>query len=161
VAPKRPLDCHDRALGLLAVRARSRRELEYRLLRAGFEASEVADELVRLEAVGLVDDEAFAHQVAEHELVRRRSGRRAVVSRLAAKGVGRETIDRVLEEVAGEPDEGRALELARTRTDRLGNLAPEQALGRLVAFLGRHGYEPEVARSAARAALREHAGSSP
>jgi regulatory protein len=154
VATKRPLDCHDRALGLLAVRARSRRELESRLLRAGFEAPEVRDELARLMAVGLVDDEAFARQVAEHELVNRRSGRRAIVSRLAAKGVDRETIERVLAETAGEPDETRAIELARTRTGRLRALAPEQAFSRLVAFLGRHGYEPEVARSAARVVLR-------
>jgi regulatory protein len=155
--PKRPLDCHERALGLLAVRARSRRELETRLLRAGFDAPEVGDELARLEAVGLVDDEAFARQVAEHELVNRRSGRRAIVSRLAAKGVGRETIDRVLADVAGEPDEARAIELARTRTGRLSSLAPEQALARLVAFLARRGYDPDVARSAARTVLRTEA----
>ena len=36
--PKNPKSCHERALGLLAVRARSRRELERRLLQAGFEA---------------------------------------------------------------------------------------------------------------------------
>jgi SOS response regulatory protein OraA/RecX len=154
VSPTRPLDCHERALGLLAVRARSRRELESRLLRAGFAAPEVADELDRLETVGLVDDEAFARQVAEHELVNRRSGRRAIVSRLASKGIGREAIDLVLGELAGEPEEARAIELARTRTRRLRALAPERAYGRLVAFLGRHGYDPEVARSAATIALR-------
>ena len=41
--PKAPKSCHERALGLLAVRARSRRELERRLLQAGFETDEVAD----------------------------------------------------------------------------------------------------------------------
>ena len=144
---------------LLSVRARSRRELETRLLRAGFQADEVHGEVARLEAVGLVDDEAFARQVAEHELTRRQSGRRAVVSRLMAKGVTRDQIDRVLDEIAGEPDDVRALELARTRCRRLGSLSPEQAFSRLVAFLARRGFEHEVARRAARTALELDAGS--
>ena len=147
------LGCHDRALGLLSVRPRSRRELESRLRRAGFEADEVDEELARLEAVGLVDDEAFARQVVEHELEIRRSGRRAIVGRLAAKGVDRATIERCLEEAGGGPDADRALEVARERARRLEGLAPEQAFTRLAGFLGRRGYDPAVARRAARRAL--------
>lgn len=150
--PRTPLDCHERALALLAVRPRSRRELRARLLRAGFEADEVDGELERLEAVGLVDDEEYARRVAEHELMVRLSGRRAIVSRLAARGVDRETIDRALDE-ARVPDEERALELARGRARRLGGLAPEQAFARLVGFLARRGYDHALARRAARAAL--------
>jgi len=92
-APKHPLDPHERALRLLSVRPRSRRELQTRLLRAGFDAEEVGQELSRLEEVGLIDDEAFARQVAEHEVVVRGSGRRAVVDRLMAKGVERATVE--------------------------------------------------------------------
>jgi len=153
MAAKHPLGCHERALRLLSVRARSRRELETRLLRAGIAVEEVRGEMVRLEAVGLVDDEAFSRQVVEHELVKRHSGRRAIVSRLMAKGVPREAIDRALDEAAGEPDEDRAAELARSRVRRLGALAPEQAYARLVSFLARRGYDPQVARRAAREAL--------
>ena len=153
MAAKHPLGCHERALRLLSVRARSRRELEMRLLRAGFEADEVHGEMARLEAVGLVDDDAFSRQVVEHELVKRNSGRRAIVSRLASKGVSREAIDRALDEAAGEPEEDRAVELARSRVRRLGALAPEQAYARLVSFLARRGYDQQVARRAARQAL--------
>src|SRR5512134_1639482 len=97
------LDCHERALRLLSVRPRSRRELQLRLRGAGFEAEEVEAELARLEAVGPVDDEAFSRAVVEHELTVRRSGRRAVGSRLAARGVDRATIEAALQEVPG-PD---------------------------------------------------------
>jgi regulatory protein len=135
------------------VRPRSRRELERRLRQAGFEADEVDEELGRLEAVGLVDDEAFARQVAEHELGVRRSGRRAVVSRLIGSGVPRDTIDRTLGELDGSTEDERALELARSRARRLEHLPPEQAFSRLVGFLARRGYEGAVARHAARAAL--------
>ena len=87
--PKNPRSCHERALGLLAVRARSRRELERRLLQAGFEVAEVADVLERLERVGLVDDRAFARQVADHAFGVKRAGVRAVAGSLAAAGVSR------------------------------------------------------------------------
>jgi regulatory protein len=150
--PKAPLDCHERALRLLGVRPRSRRELQTRLLRAGFETSEVDGELERLTAVGLLDDEEFARAVAVHQLGARHAGRRAVVSALAAKGIDRRTIDRTLEE-AGGSDADRADELARSRVSRLAGLPPEKAHARLVGFLIRRGHDPETARRASRAAL--------
>jgi regulatory protein len=150
---KQPLDLHERALLLLSVRARSRKELRSRLVRAGFEPAEVDDELGRLEAVGLVDDEAFARQVVEHEVANRRSGRRAVLGRLARAGVDRETVERALEDLPAAGEEERARELARARVRRLGDVRPEQAFSRLVGYLARRGYDPETARRAARDAL--------
>ena len=151
-APRRTLGCHDRALGLLAVRARSRRELERRLLQAGFNQDEVAAELDRLEAVGLIDDEAFARQVAAHEFGTRRSGRRVVTGGLLSKGVAPALVDRVLEELDGDEDD-RIAALARSRAGRLTGLDPVTAFGRLTSFLIRRGYEPGPARAAARRAV--------
>ena len=150
---KNPLDVHERALGLLAVRPRSRRELEQRLRRAGFEPEEISVETGRLEAVGLLDDEDFARRLAEHELGNRRSGERAVVSRLIAKGVDRGTIDRVVAETDAGTEDERALDLARDRARRLGTLEPARAFGRLVPFLQRRGFAPGLARRAAAVAL--------
>jgi regulatory protein len=153
--PKRPLGCHDRALLLLAARARSRWELSSRLLRAGFEPGEVDAELERLEAVGLIDDEAFARELARHHLQVRRSGRRAVEAALASKGVARGTIERTLADLTVASDEEeRARALASDRVGRLRGVAPESAFPRLVSFLARRGYDGETARAAARAALR-------
>jgi regulatory protein len=149
--PAQPKSCHERALGLLAVRARSRRELERRLLQAGFEVEEVSDVLERLERVGLVDDEAFARQVADHALGVKRSGRRAVVSTLMAAGVAPDVIEATLAD-AGDEDE-RADALARSRVSRLRGLESAKAFGRLTSLLVRRGYSPEVARQAARRAL--------
>lgn len=108
---------------------------------------------MRLETVGLIDDDAFADQAVEHELTVRRSGRRAIVGRLAARGVDREIVDRALAELATDGEDARALELARSRVGRLAGLPPEKAFARLVSFLARRGYAPEVARGAARTAL--------
>lgn len=133
------------------MRARSRRELERRLLQAGFETEEVADVLVRLERVGLVDDQAFARQVADHAFGVKRSGRRAVVGTLMAAGVDRDIIEATVSD-AGDEDE-RADALARSRAARLGSVDPAKAFSRLASLLVRRGYGPEVARGAARRAL--------
>ena len=151
-APAQPKDCHERALGLLAVRPRARRELERRLLAAGFEADEVADVLVRLERVGLIDDEAFATQMAEYQFSSRRAGRRAVTSALLAKGIDPELAARVADR-APDDEQQRAHDLAVTRAGRLRGLDPAKAFARLTSLLMRRGYAPEIARAAARAAL--------
>jgi regulatory protein len=151
-APRNPKSCHDRALGLLAVRPRSRRELERRLLAARFEPGEVEDVLVRLERVGLVDDEAFARQFAEHRFGSRGEGSRAVMHGLRAAGIASSLAETVAQDVQGD-DEERAADLARSRLSRLSGVSPEKAFARLSSLLMRRGYGPEIARSAARKAL--------
>jgi regulatory protein len=151
-APKNPKSCHDRALGLLAVRPRSRRELERRLLGARFEPGEVEDVLVRLERVGLVDDEAFARQFAEHRFGSRKEGSRAVMQGLRAAGIASGLAEAVAQDAPGD-DEERAADLASSRVSRLAGVPPEKAFARLSSLLMRRGYGPEIARSAARRAL--------
>jgi len=151
--PAKRRDVHERALGLLAARQRSRRELERRLVAAGFAADEVAAELQRLEQVGLIDDRAFARAVVEHAVQRRGEGRRVVARRLAVAGVD-PGISREILEGLTEHDEGeRALALAESRVARLAGLSPATALSRLSGFLARRGYPPDVARRSARRAL--------
>jgi regulatory protein len=155
--PKNPRSCHERALGLLAVRPRSRRELERRLLGAGFEQREVAEVIGRLQGVGLIDDEAFARAVAEHAFGTRRSGAMAVRQALGAKGVASETVDAVVAEF-GDGEDERAVALARSRAGRFAGLPPERAFGRVVGLLARRGYPASVARRAARLALEVDEG---
>jgi regulatory protein len=131
---------------------RSRRELMDRLSRAGFDAEEVDDELERLERVGLIDDDRFADELAQHAAELKRSGSRAIASALYAKGVSRETIDRVVAGT-GEDEEARAEALASSRVGRLRGLPPATAYQRLTSLLLRRGYGPEVARRAAGRAL--------
>jgi regulatory protein len=150
--PREPKSCHERALGLLAVRPRSRRELEQRLTAAGFGADEVADVLGRLERVGLVDDADFARQLAEQQFVHKRAGRRAVTSALIAKGIAPDLIEAVVAE-APDDEEARAEELARSKALRMGSGDPAKAFNRLFGLLMRRGYAPQVARQAARRAL--------
>jgi regulatory protein len=150
--PKNPKSCHDRALGLLAVRPRSRRELERRLLQARFQPDEVRDVLGRLEGVGLVDDRAFARQYAEQRFGSRREGRRAVVSGLRAAGIPSELAEAAAD-AAPDEEEERADELARARAGRSTGVDAPKAFARLTSLLVRRGYSAEIARGAARRAL--------
>ena len=144
----------DRALNLLSFRDRSRRELEARLLRGGFDPDEVVEALDGLERAGLVDDERFARAVVEQEAGRRLSGRRAVASALAASGVDRDAARAALAELDDSDEERRrADELARARAARLVGLPPEAAFRRLASLLARRGYAPGICRDAARRAL--------
>lgn len=140
----------DRALGLLAVRWRSRRELQVRLRAAGFEEEQVAAALSDLERAGLVDDDRFAR-----ELARAKSGRldgnRNVRSALAKAGVAPGLTDEVVADLGEEED--RVHSLAERKASRMTGLAPEVAYRRLHGFLLRRGYGPELAREAARRAL--------
>jgi regulatory protein len=150
--PNNPKSCHERALGLLAVRPRSRRELERRLLQAGFDAEEVDDALGRLERVGLIDDVAFARQMADYQFGSRKAGRRAVTGALLEKGVAPDVVAQVLEDPA-QDEEARALELASSKALRMGAIEPAKAFNRLTGLLIRRGYGHEIARNAARRAL--------
>src|SRR5260370_4663925 len=72
------------ALRLLAVRGRSRRELQLALTRKGFSAREQELAFAGLERFGYLDDARFARQRALILLERRGLGRKAVLARLRA-----------------------------------------------------------------------------
>jgi regulatory protein len=143
----------DRALGLLGHRARSREELSRRLSRAGYEEEEVSAALDDLEAVGLIDDEKFARELAAHEIQRRGSGRRLAIVALRRAGLNTELAERVVNEAAPGDEEARAEEIARARLSRLRGLDEATAHSRLVSYLLRRGYEGAVARAGAQRAL--------
>jgi regulatory protein len=141
----------DRALRLLSVRSRSRAELRFRLIRAGYEPEEVDAAVADLESAGLVDDERFAREMAEAKR-RRGMGRRAGLAALRQKGVDRELAERVVDDVNPEDEAERAHILASARLERLGALPPDVAYRRTVGYLVRRGYEPMVAGAAVRRA---------
>jgi regulatory protein len=150
--PSKRKDIHERALGLLAVRQRSRRELERRLVQAGFEPDAVEVELGRLEQVGLIDDAAFAAAVVESRMGARGESRRAVGVKLQQAGVDRDIAVAALDE-APEGEQDRADRLAQARATRVSGLDPAVGFARVSGFLMRRGYPPGVARQAARRAL--------
>lgn len=117
-------------LNLLAVRARSRAEVERRLQSRGLGESEVAEVCGRLEAAGLIDDRKLAGEV---------------VAREVQAGAGRYRLRARLERLA--VDEGDAEEALDQATDRRSELERAQTLVR-----ARFGDAPMSDRDRARAA---------
>lgn len=144
----------ERALRLLSVRSRSKAELRQRLLRGDFEPEEVDAALADLEAVGLIDDEAFARELAEHQR-RKGMGRRAGMAALRVKGVDRELAERIADDVNPDDEAERAAEVAAKRLPRLQGLEPETRRRRLLDYVLRRGYDYQTALAACIRAMAE------
>jgi len=144
------LHAYDRALNMLAFRARSSRDLARALQRKGEEKPHVDWAIERLREQGLLDDAAFARSFARAKVVDGKQSRRRVQQDLARKGVSRslsdEAIDTVIEE---EGVDQRAIveEAARKKLRSLAGLEPAVQRRRLYGFLARRGYEIDDIRS--------------
>jgi len=149
------LHSYDRALNMLALRARSSSELARSLVRKGEEKPHVDWAIARLLEQGLLDDAAFARALTRSRVVGGKRSRRRVEQELARKGVSRtvagEAIDDVFEDEAVDQ---RAIveEAARKKLRSLAGLEPAVQRRRLYAFLARRGYDLDDIRAAIAAA---------
>jgi len=147
---KMRLHAYDRALNMLAFRARSSSELARSLQRKGEQRAHVEWALARLKEQGLLDDAAFARSFARSKVVDGKQSRRRVQQDLARKGVSRslsdEAIDTVFEEEAVDQ---RAIVqgAARKKLRSLAGLEPAVQRRRLYGFLARRGYDLDDIRS--------------
>jgi regulatory protein len=152
------LATYDRALQMLAFRARASAELRRSLIRKGEPAECVDRALERLAAAGLIDDAAFARQFARSRSAGTGASRRRIQQELARKGVAREVTDGAIAEVFEEEaiDEGEvAVVAARKKLRSLAGLEPAVRNRRLYAFLARRGYGADHIRRAIERATGE------
>lgn len=144
------LHTYDRALNMLAARARSSSDLARTLVRKGEDRAHVDWAVARLIEQGFLDDAAFARSFARAKVVGGKQSRRRVQQDLARKGVSRslsnDAIDTVFEEEAVDQ---RAIveEAARKKLRSLAGLDPVVQRRRLYGFLARRGYEIDDIRS--------------
>lgn len=139
----------DKALDLLAVRARSSRDLRVRLRRAGAPDAEITWAIDRLLAQGFVDDAAYARQVARTKALSGGVSRRKVMNVLRQRGVAADVASEAIEATLADVDldeHGAALAAAQKRLRALSSLDPSTRRQRLYAFLARRGYESDVVR---------------
>ena len=145
------LQSYDRALNMLAFRARSSSELARSLIRKGEEKAHVDWAIARLQEQGLLDDAAFARAFTRSRVVGGKQSRRRVEQELARKGVARsvagEAIDDVFEDEAVD-QRSIVEEAARKKLRSLAGLEPAVQRRRLYAFLARRGYDLDDIRAA-------------
>lgn len=137
----------DKALDLLAVRSRSRRDLGLRLRRIEATPEQIEWVLDRLSAQGLIDDAQYARQVARHRMVSGGVSRRRIETELRRRGVAADVAVEAIDDMADEVELDEypaALEAARRRLRSQGGLDPATRRRRLYGFLARRGYESAI-----------------
>jgi regulatory protein len=139
---------YDRALNLLAFRARSARELERRLVQKGVTSERAQRVIAKLRELGLIDDADFARQLARSKVSAGASKRR-LHQELFKRGVARDVADEAVDEVLEEEnvDEVAVAErVARKRLPSLAGADPPTRRRRLYSFLARRGHDSETIR---------------
>ena len=135
----------EKALYLLEHRSHSKKELTDKIARtaASWEAAQAAAD--RMEELGLLNDEAYARDLAKELFTRRRFGKGRDRQELRLKGINSELIDELLLEY---DDEDMALENIRAVLDRkyAGWEEDEKVRRRAFAALQRLGYSYELIR---------------
>jgi regulatory protein len=133
------------AIRILNAAAQTRSGLERKLARAGFTAGAVDVACDRVEAMGNVNDRAYAEATLER---RRRQGRglKVIAAELRQKGIDRELVDELIGTVTVEDEVEGATELARKLLERQPD-RPRRSQ-KVTAALLRRGYAPGVARKA-------------
>ncbi len=143
----------DRVVGYLAARARSTREIEQKLLQAGFRPSTVEMVIYKLQRENLLDDADFARQWVEsrqsHKL-----GRNRIAQELRRKGVSQEEADEALSVIDDENQLAGAVALAEKAAARIKSGEDiRKATSRIAGMLVRRGYSWDIAKQAIQQAL--------
>src|SRR5688572_24264793 len=142
---------YDRALDLLAFRARSVAELRRKLLQKGELATDVEAVIARLQEQKLLDDADFARQFARHKATAAGASRWRIMTELTRKGVARDVATAAVDglaETEGIDLSASIHRVAEKKWKSLAKLDERTARNRLYAFLARRGFAPDEIRSA-------------
>jgi len=152
---ERSARAHNVSMHALARKGISSAEMTDLLRNRDLEASDVANEVTRLEQVGLLNDSELAATLVMQLRERKGLGRSAITSELRRRKLDPVAIDNALEEAyeSGDDELTRARAIAVKRAPQLRSLDPETARRRLGAFLMRKGYSGSVVASAVASAL--------
>ncbi|HEY7233483.1 MAG TPA: regulatory protein RecX [Gemmatimonadaceae bacterium] len=153
---------YDRALNMIALRARASAELRRSLVRKGEPADFVDVAIERLVRAGFLDDASFARQFTRSKAVGAGLSRRRLRQELARRGIARDVAEASIDQVFDEEkiDEQSTLELvARKKMQSLARLDVTVQRRRLYAFLVRRGYDlDDIARTLQTVKATAHTG---
>jgi regulatory protein len=148
-------DAYDRAkqaaIRLLELRPRSQREIQDRLRQRGFTSDTIGQVVARLGEAGLIDDQAFAHYLAEQRTRQAQRGSVAIKQDLQRHGIANHTIQQVMQSHADHTNDTAGAERhAQKLIPRLQHLDRDTFVRRLTGALQRRGYPTDVVRTVVR-----------
>jgi regulatory protein len=147
--------CLNAALRYLGYRPRSESELRQRLIRRGFDSQATEKTLTRLKEQGLVDDVAFARFWKENRESFSPRSRRLTGLELRRKGLSRDVIASVLDEI-DETDSAYRAALVKARRLSVNDYSLFRR--RLGAYLGRRGFGYDIISSTVARLWKERGG---
>jgi regulatory protein len=137
------------AYRLLSYRSRTARELRERLRQRGHTTAVIDAVLDELEAEGYVNDRKFLCDWARYRLQAKPLGRRHLAWEIQRRGVDREVLEDILNEIYAEFDEvALAEQAARKRLRAKGPLLSSRERQQLARYLLGLGFEPETIAAA-------------
>lgn len=145
-------EASNRAVGFLALRARSEREIERKLISCGYLDDTVDMVLCKLQKEGFVDDEAFARDWVSDRL-HRQLGKTRIYRELLQKGVDSEIAEAACQAIDEDEHGQQACQLAQKLLKRHLSEPEKKAVDKTIQALIRRGYAYSDAKEALRSAL--------
>lgn len=142
----------ERAGRMLALRARTEREIRDRLSEASYPDDVVEDTIARLYELDLLDDEAFALEWITERTAKKGVGPRVLISELARKGVDRSTAESALAASDVSEEDTATAQAERLLHKVIRYPLPQQA-SKLQQMLMRRGFSWDAVEAAVKAVL--------
>ena len=153
--PRHYAQALNKAVAFLAVRSRSRQEVEQKLQSKGYLDRAIELALYKLEKEKLLDDEAFAREWAQARN-HRHLGKVRILQELRQKGISRTIAEKACADLPREEQETQAVALACKLLRRYAAQENEtKAVQKIMAAMGRRGFSYEEASRAFQTALRQ------
>lgn len=134
------------ALRFLSFRRRTEKEVRDKLRKRGFDEKAVESTIHKLKEYDLINDSEFAAAWVKERLAYKPRGKRLLKQELWKKGIRKDIIDRVTDELCQDEDKS-ASELLEKIKKRYKNLEPKVARRRMLSLLLRRGFSYGTAKN--------------
>ncbi|WP_245535360.1 regulatory protein RecX [Segniliparus rotundus] len=151
---RRSQQARDVCLRQLTVRARSRAELDRKLVEKGFEQEVRAEVLDRLAEVGLINDRQFAENFVKSKHEGNGKTGVALAHAMRQRGLAETDVEAALEQITPEQQEAKARELVQKKLRGAVDPRDQRLVVRLVGMLARRGYGSGLALRVVRSELQ-------
>lgn len=136
------------AMDRLNRRAMSRRDLDFKLKKLGYEQPVRESVLDKLTEIQFLDDEAYGRALIDATMRRKPAGPQLLRQKLFQKGIDRSLIERLVGEATDAQDLAPgAVELARKKLRTMQRLDLQTRKRRLYGLLARRGFNPDTISS--------------
>jgi regulatory protein len=144
---ERKKEAKDVALRFLSFQRRTEKQIREKLQKKGFDEKTIKATIDKLKEFDLINDLEFATSWVKDRLAFKPRGKKLLKQELYKKGISKETIEQVTQELCQDEDK-LALELLEKIKKRYKSLEPKVAKRRMFGFLLRRGFAYETTKKA-------------